>query len=99
MDHDKIAAIFKALSDPTRVQILKIVQARERSVNEIVDFFSLSQPTISRHLSTLANCGLLNARRFEQQKLYSVNKDNLLNLLKEYFGEFECCQGFTLKQK
>lgn len=98
MDHEKIAIIFKALSDPTRVQILKIIDARERSVNEIVDFFSLSQPTISRHLATLANCGLLNARRLEQQKYYSLNKDSLLKLLKDYFSEFDCCQDFTLKK-
>ena len=99
MKHEKTAAIFKALSDPTRLQILKIIQSRERSVNEIVDFFNLSQPTISRHLSTLANCGLLKSRRMEQQKYYSLNEESLLELLREYFGEFECCSSFIPKGK
>ena len=99
MDHEKISAIFKALSDSTRLQILKIIQGRERSVNEIVDFFNLSQPTISRHLTTLANCGLLKSRRFEQQKYYSLDEESLLKLLREYFGEFECCQQFISKKK
>jgi ArsR family transcriptional regulator len=91
-----IADIFKALSDPTRLQILRILESQERSVSEIVDFFSLSQPTISRHLASLANVGLIKSRKQEQQRLYSINCDNLKDLMKGYFGEFASLKGFEL---
>ncbi len=93
---EKLVHIFKALSDPTRLQILQIVEARPRSVSEIVDFFSLSQPTISRHLAALANAGLVNSEKREQQKFYSLNQENLKKLLSGYFGKFECCRGFKI---
>lgn len=91
-----LADIFKALSDPTRLQILRILESQERSVTEIVDFFSLSQPTISRHLASLANAGLIKSRRREQQRIYSLNGDNLKDLMKDYFGEFASLKGYKL---
>lgn len=93
---ENLADIFKALSDPTRLQILRILESQERSVTEIVDFFNLSQPTISRHLASLANAGLIKARKQEQQRIYSLNCDNLKDLMRGYFGEFVSLKGFKL---
>lgn len=98
-DMDKFVSIFKALSDPTRLQILQIIETRPRSVSEIVDFFSLSQPTISRHLAALAYAGLVKAQKREQQKFFSLNEEALKQLLISYFAKFECCRGLkSLKQ-
>jgi len=96
LEIENLADIFKALSDPTRLQILRILETQERSVTEIVDFFNLSQPTISRHLSALANAGLIGSRRQEQQRIYKLNSDNLKDLMKEYFGGFTSLKGFKL---
>jgi DNA-binding transcriptional ArsR family regulator len=93
---EKFVSVFKALSDPTRLQILQIIEAKPRSVSEIVDFFSLSQPTISRHLAALANARLVKSEKREQQKFYSLEQENLKKLLAGYFGKFECCRGFII---
>jgi len=98
-DMEKYVGIFKALSDPTRLQILQIIEPRPRSVSEIVDFFSLSQPTISRHLAALANARLVKSEKREQQKFYSLNQENLKKLVAGYFGKFECCRGFKIMEQ
>ncbi|HDS00641.1 MAG TPA: ArsR family transcriptional regulator [candidate division Zixibacteria bacterium] len=93
---EKLAAVFKALSDPTRLQILKILEAGDRSVTEIVDYFSLSQPTISRHLAALKASGLIKSKKQEQQKIYSLDTEALKSFLREYFGSFENLKGYKL---
>ena len=64
---------FKALSDGTRREILRLLGKREMSVGEIVDKFSMSQPSISRHLSVLRNAGLVTARRDGQNVVYALD--------------------------
>jgi DNA-binding transcriptional ArsR family regulator len=49
----QMTKVFKALSDSTRQQILRLLEDQQRSVGDIVSNFELSQPTISRHLSVL----------------------------------------------
>ncbi len=56
-------AIFKALSDETRLRILIILSRRELCVCEIERALSLSQAKVSRHLTVLRNAGLLLDRR------------------------------------
>ena len=51
--------VFKALSDGTRQEILRLLEHNERTVGEIVGNFELSQPTISRHLSVLKEANLV----------------------------------------
>ncbi|PYQ57489.1 MAG: hypothetical protein DMF53_22485, partial [Acidobacteria bacterium] len=48
-----LTKVFKALSDGTRQEILRLLEGNQRTVGEIVGNFNLSQPTISRHLSVL----------------------------------------------
>jgi ArsR family transcriptional regulator, arsenate/arsenite/antimonite-responsive transcriptional repressor len=58
---DELAAIYKALGDPTRVQILHILAAATEPVC-VCDFtaaFELGQPTISHHLATLREAGIV----------------------------------------
>jgi ArsR family transcriptional regulator len=58
---DELAAIYKALADPTRIQILHILAATSEPVC-VCDFtaaFELGQPTISHHLATLREAGLV----------------------------------------
>lgn len=51
--------VFTALADPTRARIVDALAVRGRSVGEIVDLFSISQPSISRHLKVLREAGLV----------------------------------------
>jgi len=64
---------FKALSDPTRREILRLLGRREMSVGEIVDKFNMSQPSISRHLAVLRSAGLVTARREGQNVVYGID--------------------------
>lgn len=71
--------MLKALSDPTRMEILRIVAAQPGPVCacDIVDRFKLSQPTISHHLKTLSKAGLLIGRRSGLWRFYTPDPDGL----------------------
>ena len=64
---------FKALSDPTRREILRMLSSRPHTQNELVERFSISQPAISRHLGVLRQAGLVTAERQGQNVLYAVD--------------------------
>lgn len=68
--------LFKALSDPTRLNIFYILYKKEaRCVGELVDMLDQPQPTISRHLNHLKKIGLLNAVRDGTWMWYEVADD------------------------
>lgn len=75
---------FKALADPTRLEILRLVlvQPGATCVCDIVDHFDLSQPTISHHLKVLRDAGLL---RWEKRGIWSFHAptDDARELLTE----------------
>jgi DNA-binding transcriptional ArsR family regulator len=64
---------FRAVSDPTRRQILDLLSARgELPVNAIVDRFAISQPALSQHLKVLREAGLVAQRPRGRQRLYRL---------------------------
>lgn len=68
------ADFFKCLSDPTRLDILKIILARQNvCVCEITEILQLSQPKISRHLALLRNLSILLDERKGQWVYYRLN--------------------------
>jgi len=71
----KIANIFKALSDDTRLRVIKLLHERELCVCELMQVLDMSQPRISRHMSVLKNAGLVNDRREGKWIHYSLNKN------------------------
>jgi DNA-binding transcriptional ArsR family regulator len=71
---------FAALSDPTRVRILDLLCMRERSVNELVQQFELTQPAVSQHLRVLKEAGLVSSRPVAQRRIYSVRSGPLREL-------------------
>jgi ArsR family transcriptional regulator, arsenate/arsenite/antimonite-responsive transcriptional repressor len=66
-------ATFKALNDPTRRQILRILRERDCNASEIAAAFSISKPSISHHLDLLKRAQLVTARREGQYIIYSLN--------------------------
>jgi DNA-binding transcriptional ArsR family regulator len=74
---DDVAEVFKALADPTRRQILEDLQAGELSAGEIVSRFSISAPSISRHLTVLKAAGLVTERRVANRILYALVEERL----------------------
>ena len=54
-----ISAIFKALADPTRREILKLLRGGNLSAGEIADHFPMSKPSLSRHFNVLQAANLM----------------------------------------
>ena len=84
--------VFKALSDGTRQEILRLLEHNERTVGEIVGNFELSQPTISRHLSVLKEANLVVNKRQGQNVIYRLKQDALADSMRSFFGQFRSCQ-------
>ncbi len=65
--------LFKALNDPTRRKILKMLQDKDLSAGEIADGFDISKPSISHHLDILKRARLISGERDGQFIRYSIN--------------------------
>lgn len=68
-----ISETFKALDDPVRRQILKILKNTPLSAGDIASQFDISFPAVSRHLSVLRKAGLVNDYRKGKQVWYELN--------------------------
>ena len=64
---------FKALADPTRRKILRLLGEREMTAGEISSLFDISAPSMSHHFNVLKDADLVFTRRNGQQILYSLN--------------------------
>jgi len=78
------SAVFRALADPTRRQIL--LKEGELSAGEIADFFTISGPSISRHLSILKNAELIVERRDGNRILYQLQPDRLASAVGDFLS-------------
>ncbi|MEH2959617.1 autorepressor SdpR family transcription factor [Candidatus Merdisoma sp. JLR.KK006] len=76
---------FKALSDPTRRRILKLLSDRDMTAGEIAECFDISKPSISHHLNTLKTAGLVLDERKGQNIIYSLNMTVFQDLIKWFF--------------
>ena len=74
-------ATFRALADPTRREIVRMLRDGPRTSGEIASRFDSSWPTISRHLAVLREGGLVVAARKGQEILYEVNTSVFQDLL------------------
>ena len=66
-------AIFKALNDATRREILELLKKKELSAGEIADHFNISKPSISHHLDILKQADLITSEKKGQFVIYSIN--------------------------
>jgi len=64
---------FKALADPTRREILRVLRSGPRSSGEIAEHFPSAWATISRHLAVLRDAELVSAERNGSSILYELN--------------------------
>jgi ArsR family transcriptional regulator len=66
-------AVFKALNDATRREILEMLQKEDLTAGEIAQQFNISFPSISHHLDLLKQAQLVNTRKEGQFVYYSLN--------------------------
>ncbi|GGR87401.1 transcriptional regulator [Streptomyces aureoverticillatus] len=77
---ERLAVMLKAMADPTRLQIFRIIErapAGEACVCDLADCLGFRQPTVSHHLKIMTESGLLNRERRGNWSWYSVNYDGL----------------------
>ncbi len=77
--------IFKALSDKTRRNILRMLQDRDLSAGEIALHFQISKPSISHHLNVLKQADLVQDVRQGQNIYYSINSTVFQEVLGWFF--------------
>ena len=65
--------VFKALADPTRREILRLLGRGEMSAGELADRFDMTKPSMSHHFTVLKQADLVRCRREGQQQIYSLN--------------------------
>ena len=93
----ELAALFKALAHPARVEIMKVLSQRGACVcGEIVDELPLAQATVSQHLKALKEAGLIAGEIEGPAVCYCIDYDVLHRLLRaaeSYFSQIQttCC--------
>ncbi len=65
--------VFNAVAEPRRRQILDVLAAGERPVNDLVQVLGLAQPQVSKHLRVLREVGAVDVRDEGRQRLYRLN--------------------------
>ncbi|MFJ1899230.1 MULTISPECIES: ArsR/SmtB family transcription factor [unclassified Streptomyces] len=72
--------VIAVLAEPNRRRILDLLKDGERPVGELVDELGLTQPAVSKHLRTLRDAGLVEARADAQRRLYRIRPEPLAEL-------------------
>jgi ArsR family transcriptional regulator len=81
--------IFRALSDPTRRQILKLLKKKSLGAGEIADKFPLTKGSLSHHFNALKSADLVRTERRGQHIVYSLNTtvfEDVMSLFIDLFG-------------
>lgn len=78
---DSTAALFRSLSDVTRLAIVRRLAAGEARVADLVSELGLAQSTVSAHVACLRDCCLVDGRPDGRQVFYSLVRTELLDLL------------------
>jgi ArsR family transcriptional regulator len=77
-----VNALFKALNDPTRREILEMLKEKDMTAGEIADRFDMSKPSISHHLDLLRQAELVVSVKEGQFITYSINTTVMDEMLK-----------------
>lgn len=91
-------AALKAIAEPHRRRILRLVWDAELSAGDIASHFAVTRPAISQHLGVLKEAGLVNERRNGTKRLYRARPEGLAEL-KAFLDEFWGHRLEVLKQE
>jgi DNA-binding transcriptional ArsR family regulator len=79
---------FNAVAEPRRRQILDLLAAGERPVNDLVSLLGLTQPQVSKHLRVLREVGAVDVRQEGRQRLYRLD-GRALKPIHDWVKEYE----------
>ncbi len=77
---ERLARVFKALGDPTRIRLLSLIAAAdggEACICDLTEPVGLSQPTVSHHMKSLVDAGLVTRQQRGRWAFYAVVPDAL----------------------
>jgi ArsR family transcriptional regulator len=77
-----LSKLLKALSDPTRLKIMELLNKGEICACEFVPLTKKAQPTVSQHLRILENAGIIKSRKEGKSVIYSVTNKRIFDLIK-----------------
>lgn len=76
-----MSSVFKALSDPTRRQVLEMLRAGPKAAGELSDCFDVSKPTMSAHFAVLKEAGLVTSEKQGKSVIYHLQMSVLEDAL------------------
>jgi DNA-binding transcriptional ArsR family regulator len=79
----KVSQIFKALSEPTRIKIMYVLNKGEHSVNQITETLGMLQSTVSHQLRVLKNLRLVKFRREGTTIYYSADDEHVFKMMEQ----------------
>jgi DNA-binding transcriptional ArsR family regulator len=91
-----VDAALRAIAEPHRRAILRLVRDQELTAGEIAARFPVTRPAISQHLNVLKDAGLIVERRLGTRRLYRIRPEGLADL-RAYLDEFWADQLQQLK--
>ena len=86
--------VFKALADPTRREILRLLRGGERTAGDLAERIDMSKPSVSHHFAVLRDADLIRSRRDGKQIYYTLNTtvvQDALAWFRDLFGGSEGC--------
>jgi DNA-binding transcriptional ArsR family regulator len=73
--------VFKALADPTRREILRLLRAGEMTAGDLAAKFDMSKPSVSHHFAVLEQSGLIGSRKQGRHVYYFLNTTVMQDVL------------------
>jgi DNA-binding transcriptional ArsR family regulator len=95
-DRKQRDAVFRAVADPTRREILSLLRGGRQTVGEIAGNFRMSRPAVSKHLRILRSAGLVVARQEGTSSLCGLNADPL-RAVEDWLQEYEAFWSESLQ--
>lgn len=77
LDEKKLPIIFKAFCDENRIQILKQLLTGEKCACVLLDDLHITQPTLSHHMKTLCDSGIVSGRKEGKWMHYSISPEGV----------------------
>src|SRR5262249_6532987 len=96
LSHKRHEAVFRAIADPTRREILGMLRASPCSVGEIAANFRTSRPAISKHLRMLRAVGLVATTQRGTARICALNAEPL-RAVSDWISAYEAYWGKTLQ--
>jgi DNA-binding transcriptional ArsR family regulator len=90
-------AVFRAIADPTRREILDLLRGGRQTVGELAGNFRTSRPAISKHLRMLRSAGLVVTHQHGTARICELNA-NPLRAVNTWLRDYEAFWGASLRE-